>query len=150
MRTPLLLAFCCMLFIDGVYAREPMREEERRLEKFYGAEFVRVGDAEHERLVRGALKAQDTGICNVHHVHMRRKHVAIHFGLLVFDDPYYSAELVQFPNARDWVNGGCDFDPAEEKRAHFRLVCPECTRARKQWALAHPKSQWSQKFLARQ
>jgi hypothetical protein len=123
--------------------------EERKLEKFYGAKYVHVSDAEHERLVRAAIKAQQTGICNIHHIRMQKKRVPISFGLFVLDDPYYSAELVYFPNARDYVNGGCEVDPVRQKEPHFRYVCSECKRAQRQWASAHPKSDWSKDILAK-
>ena len=119
------------------------------LEQFYGAEYPKISEREHEKLTRAAIAAQKTGICNLHHVKMERKRVPVHYGLLVFDDPYYLAELCYFPNARDYVNGGCvlpSLDIAKERE--WRYVCPGCKRAQKQWALAHPKSEWSKDILA--
>ena len=61
-------------------------QEEYKLEKFYGAKYVHVSNAEHERLVRGAIRAQQTGICNVHNIRLQKKEVPIYFGLVVLDD----------------------------------------------------------------
>ena len=59
-----------------VFTRASQREKKSvSLRKFYGAEFVHVSDAEHERLVRGAIKTQQTGICNIHHVRMQKKRI---------------------------------------------------------------------------
>jgi hypothetical protein len=124
-------------------------QEERKLEKFYGAKYVHVTDAEHARLVRGAIRAQQTGICTIHHIQMQKKRVPIYFGLLVFEDPYYSSELAHFPNAQEHVNGGCEVDLARQKQLHFRFVCPECKRVQRQWAIAHPKSDCSRDILAK-
>jgi len=101
--------------------------------------------AEADRLARGALRAQDTGICNIHHIRMRKKVVPIHWGLVVIEEPHYSAQLSQFPHAREYVNGGCEYDAKEDKAKHWRYICPECKRAEWQWALKHrslPEAQW--------
>jgi hypothetical protein len=119
------------------------------LEQFYGAEYPKISERQHEKLARAAIQAQKTGICNLHHLKMERKRAPVHYGLLVFDDPYYLAELGYFPNAREYVNGGCVLPSLDvAKKRSWRYVCPECKRARKQWALAHPKSEWSKDILA--
>ena len=121
----------------------------REFEEFYGAEYPRVSDTQRDRLTRAAIKAQETGVCNLHHVKMQKKRVPVHYGLLVFDDPYYLAELCYFPNAREYVNGGCVLPSLDiGKERGWRFVCPACKRAQKQWALAHPKSDWSKNTLA--
>ncbi len=56
-------------------------QEERKLERFYGAKYIHVTNAEHDRLVRGAIRAQQTGICNIHHIQMQKKRVPIYFQL---------------------------------------------------------------------
>jgi hypothetical protein len=40
-----------------------------------------------------------------------------------FDEPYHSAQLSGFPNAREHVNGGCEVDPKllRAKTASLRL-----------------------------
>ena len=124
-------------------------KDQRELEKFYGAEYIHTTVAGHERLLRAAIKAQETGICNIHHIQMQKKRVPIYFGLPVFEDPYYSAALAYFPNAREYVNGGCEVDPVEDKQPHFRYVCAKCKQAQRQWAVAHPKSEWAKDILAK-
>jgi len=79
---------------------------------------------------------------------MQKRRVPIHYGLVVTDDPYYLAQLCYFPNAREYVNGGCDIPLLDvQKERAWRYVCPACKRAQKQWALAHPKSEWSKDIL---
>jgi hypothetical protein len=125
-------------------------QEERKLEKFYGAKYVHVTDAEHARLVRGAIRAQQTGICTIHHIQMQKKRVPIYFGLLVFEDAYYSAELAHFPNAQEHVNGGCEVDSCSPEAGTFKIrLSQKCKRAQRQWAIAHPKSDWSKDILAK-
>jgi hypothetical protein len=149
MRAIILIAcLSASVCIAADYLQLPA-QEQRKLEKFYGAEYVHVSKAEHERLVRASIRAQRTGVCNIHHIRMEKKRVPMYFGLLVFEDPYYSAQLAYFPNAREYVNGGCEVDPVLQKQAHFRYVCPECKRAQRQWAIAHPKSDWSRDILAK-
>jgi ribosomal protein L32 len=74
--------------------------------------------------------------------------VPISWGLLMFDEPYRSDELRQFPHAREWVWGGCEVDPKLEhaKRPHY--VCPECKRAEREWALKHPQSEETKWILS--
>jgi hypothetical protein len=120
-----------------------------KLEQFYGAEYPKITDAQHEKLARAAVNAQKAGVCNLHHVKMQKKRVPVHYGLLVFDDPYYLAELCYFPNAREYVNGGCDIPSLDiGKERGWRFVCPACKRVQRQCALAHPKSEWSKDILA--
>jgi len=106
-----------------------------------------VSSAEADRLARAAIRAQETGICNVHHIRMQKKSVSIHWGLVTFEEPYYSAELRGFPNAREYVNGGCEFDEREDKKPHWRYVCPECQRVEVAWARAHRSEPEAQSIL---
>ncbi len=95
-----------------------------------------VNEAEGERLYRAYWDAQKTGICNVHHIAMEKKRVPIAWGLFDYDPAYSSAEIRHFPNAREYIMGGCEVD---EKRADERVsiyVCPVCQRAKADW-LAH-------------
>jgi hypothetical protein len=96
-----------------------------------------LSSAEADRLATEALHAQDTGVCNIHHIRMQKKTVPIHWGLVVIEEPHYSAQLSQFPHAREYVNGGCEYDAKENKAKHWRYVCPACKRAEWQWALKH-------------
>ena len=63
------------------------------LEQFYGAKYPKISERECEKLARGAIKAQHTGICNLHHVRMQKRRVPVHYGLVVTDDPYYLPQL---------------------------------------------------------
>src|SRR6516164_4377428 len=74
-------------------------------------------DSEVDRLAGEAIGAQKTGVCNIHHVRMPREAVPISWGLVLFEERYESARLSQFPNARDYVNGGCVFNAKEDKKA---------------------------------
>ncbi len=56
------------------------------LEQFYGAEYPKISERQHEKLARAAIHAQKAGMCNLHHLKMERKRVPVHYGLLVFDD----------------------------------------------------------------
>ena len=120
----------------------------RELEKWYGSEYVPLTDAQRDQLARAAIAARKSGICNVHGVKMLKKRVPIHFGLLDFTDPYYSHQISRFPHAQEYVNGGCEVDPVAEKRLYWTLVCPECKRAERRWALAHPKHEIAKYILA--
>ena len=118
------------------------------LEQFYGAEYPKISEREREKLARGAIKAQQTGICNLHQVRMQKRRVPVHYGLVVTDDAYYLAQLCYFPNAREYVNGGCDIPSLDvQKERAWRYVCPACKRAQKQWALAHPKVNGRKTYL---
>ena len=96
-----------------------------------------VSEAEGSRLVKAYFRAQKTGTCNVHHIRMQRKLVPIAWGYVEFDPVYDSAEIRTFPNAREYVNGGCVVD--EKKLGHLvpHYICPECKRAERHWALRH-------------
>jgi hypothetical protein len=145
--------FVAILFASALGTANASSENPRtkqELEQFYGAEYPRVSGAQKEKLTRAAIKAQETGICNLHHVKMQEKRVPVHYGLLVVDDPYYTAQVCYFPHAREYVNGGCDIPSLDfQKERSWRYVCPECKRVQKQWAIAHPKSEWSKDILAR-
>jgi hypothetical protein len=41
------------------------------LEQFYGAEYPKISERQHEKLARAAIKAQKTGMCNLHHIKWR-------------------------------------------------------------------------------
>jgi hypothetical protein len=136
--------------VNTVSASSDNPRTKQELEQFYGAEYPRVSEAQREKLTRAAIRAQETGICNLHHVKMQKKRVPVHYGLLVFDDPYYTGELCYFPHAREYVNGGCVLPSLDfRKERAWRYVCPKCKRAQRQWAIAHPKSEWSKDILAR-
>jgi hypothetical protein len=114
-----------------------------------GAASAPLSSAEADQLARGAIRAQETGVCNIHHLRMQKKIVPIHWGLVVIEEPYYSAQVSQFPNAREYVNGGCEFEPERERVKHWRYVCPVCKRAEWQWALRHRKLDEAQWILSR-
>ncbi len=148
MRTLVASIVLSIAFLHAVASVENPRTRSE-LEQFYGAEYPKISERQHEQLARAAIKAQETGICNLHHVKMLKKRVPVHYGLLVFDDPYYLAELGYFPNAREYVNGGCDIPSLDiTKERSWRFVCPVCKRAQREWALKHPKSEWSKDILA--
>ena len=146
-------ALVAVILASGIVLHVPASVEDPRtkseLEQFYGAEYPKVSERQREKLARAAVRAQETGVCNLHHVRMQKKRVPVHYGLLVFDDPYYLAELCYFPNAREYVNGGCEIPSLDfQKERSWRFVCPECKRAQRKWALAHLKSDWSKDILA--
>ena len=146
MRSVLRLAF--VLLLSGCSAESWEAKSKHESEEFYGAKYVSVSAAEEERLLRGAIDAQRTGICNIHHIRMQKKQVPIYFGLAMSNDPYYSAELVYFPNAQEHVEGGCEYDPVRAKQRHYIFVCPQCKRAQRQWAIAHPRDLRAKEILA--
>jgi len=96
--------------------------------------------AEMDRLARAAIKAQETGVCNIHHIRMQKKLVPIYFGGPAnFDSQFYYATMRQFPNAREHINGGCVVHEKLVGKKKRRYVCPACKRAEREWALKHPK-----------
>jgi hypothetical protein len=100
-----------------------------------------VSEAEGDRLYRAQWDAQKTGICNVHHIAMEKKRVRIAWGLFDYDRVYSSAEIRHFPNAQEYIMGGCVVD---EKKAGERVsiyVCPACQRAKADWLAHHRKPQ---------
>jgi hypothetical protein len=106
---------------------------------------------EMDRLAGAAIKAQDSGICNIHHIRMQRKMVPISFGgPLRFDTPFYYATMRYFPNAREHINGGCVIDKKLLGKKKPRYVCPVCKRAEREWALEHPKDDDAKWMLSRQ
>ena len=146
----LLLAIVLYGPLAAVNATTDDPRTKREFEQFYGAEYPAVSEAQQDGLARAAIKAQKTGICNIHHLKMQKERVPVHYGLLVFEDPYYLAQLCYFPNAREYVNGGCVLPSTDvDKERRSRFVCPECKQARRKWALAHPKSEWSKEILAK-
>jgi hypothetical protein len=106
--------------------------------------------AEMDRLARAAIKAQETGVCNIHHIRMQRKLVPINFGgPLDFGSPFSYATMRQFPNAREHIDGGCVVDEKLVGRKKPRYVCPACKRAEREWALKHPKDDAAKWVLSR-
>jgi hypothetical protein len=86
--------------------------------------------AEMDRLAGAAIKAQETGICNIRPIYFG--------GPLDFDSPFYYATTRSFPNAREHINGGCVVDERLVGKKKPRYVCPACKRAQREWALKHP------------
>lgn len=145
----LLVTILLAISIRTISASPEDPRTKREFEQFYGAEYPRVSEAQREKLTAGAIKAQETGICNLHHVKMQKKRVPVHYGLLVFDDPYYTAQVCYFPHAREYVNGGCVVRSLDAKKDRaLRYVCPVCKRDQRTWAVAHPKSDWAKDILA--
>src|SRR5581483_273712 len=146
-------ALIVVILVGAAAPHAPASVEDRRtksdLEQFYGAEYPKVSEGQREKLARDAIRAQESGVCNLHHVRMQKKRVPVHYGLVVADDPYYLAQLCYFPNARAYVNGGCDIPSRDfQKDRSWRFVCPACKRAQRKWALVQPKSDWSKDILA--
>jgi hypothetical protein len=90
------------------------------------------------------LKAQRTGICELHHVPMKRVVVDATYGMPAYDKAYVAAQGRYFPNGETETNRGCVVPARLEKLAIY--VCPKCKRARKEWALKHPTN-WQAKLV---
>jgi hypothetical protein len=90
------------------------------------------------------IRAQDTGICHIHHIQMVRHTVNKWYGLPVYKGPYTAASR-HFLHWRTDVNGGCIVPEKPEKTAIY--VCPECKRLARKWALKHPKDAMAQQIL---
>ena len=87
-------------------------------------------------------EAQKTGVCERHHVAMKRKVVTVEFGDPYDDNEYNAAMIRDFPNASEEVNGGCTPDGPGKASIY---VCPACKRAQHQWAITHRtngKAKW--------
>ncbi|HEY2711361.1 MAG TPA: hypothetical protein VGI60_02515 [Chthoniobacterales bacterium] len=92
--------------------------------------------------------AQKTGVCNIHKVPMKKKLVPIVWGLMNIDiGPLLSTQIRFFPHARDYVNGGCEIDPARKNTKVPIYICPECQRAQLEWINAHPQDPWSKSWI---
>jgi uncharacterized protein YlaI len=149
MKNALVMAFVG-LASSYVMASSDDPQTPQELEQFYGAKYVSLTTEQTDRLARAAIKAQKTGICNIHHVKMKKEQVPMIFGLPDSSNPYYSNELAYFPHAREYTNGGCEIEPTRQKKLYPQFMCPECKRAERQWARTHPKNAIAREILARQ
>ena len=93
------------------------------------------------------LRAQKTGVCELHHARMEDRVVQVSYGLPMRDEKYVAAMGRAFPNAEAEVNGGCD-PSAGPRKAHI-FVCPECKRAQLKWARKHSKN-WEAEIILRE
>ena len=85
------------------------------------------------------------GICEVRRIALIRMTVATTFGYVVHDPHYVKAMERYFPHADPYVSGGCD--PSLGPRTSVVYVCPECKRARLDWARIHPRNYESEAIL---
>jgi hypothetical protein len=80
-----------------------------------------------------------TAICEVHHIPMVRTTVPIAYGLIMPTaqaEARYAASTNAFPHAETYVCGGCCvYDESPQKAVIY--VCPECTKAAKEWDATH-------------
>lgn len=103
---------------------------------------TRPTEAEIERLAKAANQARETGICNIHHVHMHKELVRVeyaHLPLEYFSSAYHDAFLQSFPNAREYA---LSLNPAHEGRNVRVFVCPQCKQALQDWLAKHPNDEW--------
>ena len=105
---------------------------------------VGVGEGLASDLVDDYLKGQETGICEIHHVHMVRHIVNPTYGYPFYIGPFTAASR-HFLNWTTHVSGGCMIPEKPEKAAIY--VCPECKRLARKWALKHPKDAMAQEVL---
>ena len=107
-------------------------------------------EEELEPYYDGYWTAQKSGICNIHKVPMKKTLVPISWGLPDTSvGPLPSTEIRFFPHARDYVNGGCEVDPARENAKVPIYICPECEHAQWRWIKAHPRDPWSKSWIKR-
>jgi len=72
-------------------------------------------------------------VCPVHGARLRFQTLQIGYGLYAWPKGYFEAEEREFPEANEFVGGGCNspgpFGPA------FAWVhyCPDCREARRRW-----------------
>lgn len=98
---------------------------------------------EYIKYPRGTTSANPRGqngerLCRLHNVAMSVRIVPIVYGLMSFSkwgEELAHAEKADFPNARDYVSGGCMPDPTE--RAYV-FECDVCRRGKHSWLTAHP------------
>ena len=77
--------------------------------------------------------------CAVHGLRMTKTVVPIAYGLIVLDKTNrarWAASTNAFPNAQDWVAGGCCPGPA---RKALIYTCPECKKLRARWEANYGK-----------
>jgi hypothetical protein len=115
------------------------------LAAFCAAAFGETPDLDRiDRELEAHNRAQQTGICEVHHIRMARKTVDVLYGYVEYEGPYTKAS-VRFPNAQEYASGGCVI-PAKREKASI-CVCPECKKAARAWAFKHPKDEMAQGIL---
>ena len=107
-----------------------------------------VSEAEGNRLVEAHFRAQKTGVCNIHHIRMQKKLVPIHWGYIEYHSVYSAAEIRDFPNAWEYVNGGRVVDEKKLGQLVPRYVCPECKKAEQRWARRHSNNANAQWILS--
>jgi hypothetical protein len=78
-------------------------------------------------------------LCRLHQMVMSVRTVPIVYGLLAFSKwggELAYAENADFPNARDYVSGGCMPDSIQKA---YVFECDECRQRKHSWLAAHPK-----------
>ena len=108
-------------------------------------------ESENDLLWRAASRAQEKGICNIHHIRMQEQLVPVCWHKDLPSEDYISVMLHEFPNGQRYEDGGSELMVprlAHVKRS--RYVCAECNRAAKKWASAHRSDQQAQCILSHQ
>jgi hypothetical protein len=106
-------------------------------------------ETQGEREIREYIadQSRQTHVCELHHTQMSPQMVPITFGYPTVGDEY-AAATAQFPNAAAHYDGGCVVDRKLLKTKVPVYVCPECKRAERRWALAHPEVPEARDILA--
>jgi hypothetical protein len=79
-------------------------------------------------------KAQESGICDVHHIAMYKEKVEIAYGLLIEapGSPSFDIIATQFPHSEHFIAGGCVISEDSPKYGYI-YICPLCEAAKKRW-----------------
>ncbi len=85
------------------------------------------------------LSANDP-LCEIHHTVMQKKTVPISYGMPVYPEDIVAllkAQQKSFPNALDYVEGGCVVSNDSPTTAEI-WECADCRAAKNKWLAAHP------------
>ena len=103
-----------------------------------------------KRMVDDVLR---THICHIHHIRLRKLSVPVDetFPKTPDNDAYHRAEICRFPHACLFATNSrgdsVELPPPTHRDA---LVCKGCFRAQREWAVAHPKTEWGRFILSHQ
>src|SRR5690349_2357546 len=77
----------------------------------------------------------ESDVCGVHHSRMSKTSVPIRYGRLATserEDACYIVSAKEFPNAKEWIGGGC-MVPMFPSRQAVIYTCQACKTARQKW-----------------
>ncbi len=77
------------------------------------------------------ITMKNNEICEIHKTKLIKMNVPISYGMPAFDESFEVADVL-FPNANQYVIGGCLVDESFP-RFSKELVCRDCRKAKSAW-----------------